>query len=208
MMSFRRLPFLRNRGRHVIRPDRQLIPRWAIPALVALTVLVLGLGALQSGNQATTTAQLTTAQQAGTAAASTANSLAAQLDAACATGDIPSRYAAACSKARAVVAAPVPGPEGPAGAAGADGATGPAGPVGATGAVGATGVPGTPGVAGATGPQGIPGVAGADGAPGAAGANGADGAPGRDGRDGLNGCDAGQHHDTDGSCVANATDGT
>jgi hypothetical protein len=112
------------RGRHVLRADPAAIPRWWLPALVALIVAVLAAGALQAGGASTTTDQLATATQAGNQAAGTANDLASTIDAACKADTIPRQYASACTKARQVVAQPVPGPEGPVGAPGATGADG------------------------------------------------------------------------------------
>jgi hypothetical protein len=109
------------RGRHVLRADPAAIPRWWLPALVALIVAVLAAGALQAGGASTTTDQLATATQAGNQAAGTANDLASTIDAACKADTIPRQYASACTKARQVVAQPVPGPEGPVGAAGRHG---------------------------------------------------------------------------------------
>jgi hypothetical protein len=192
------------RGRHVLRTDPALIPRWCLPVLVALIVAVLVAGALQAGGASTTTAQLATATQAGAQAAGTANDLASTIDAACKADTIPRQYASACTKARQVVAQPVPGPEGPVGAtgaAGADGAQGPAGPPGTVGAPGAAGPAGPPGPAGAPGPAG---PAGQDGTNGTDGQAGAPGVPGPAGPAGAPGCDAGTHRDDSGSCIANA----
>jgi type II secretory pathway pseudopilin PulG len=198
------------RGRHVLRADPAAIPRWWLPALVALIVAVLAAGALQAGGASTTTDQLATATQAGNQAAGTANDLASTIDAACKADTIPRQYASACTKARQVVAQPVPGPEGPVGAPGATGADGRGGPTRAPSAsLGwwvrpvRKGLRVQQGATGPAGPAGQDGAPGADGQPGADGRPGADGAPGPAGPPGPPGCDAGTHRDDSGTCVAN-----
>ena len=174
----------------MLRNEAGLIPRWALPAMVFLVAAVLAVGALQAGNATTTTAQLSTATQAGSEAATKANDLAATIAAACSAGTIPRQYASACTKARQVVAQPVPGPEGPVGAPGRDGAEGPPG---------RDGLPGVVGPTGAVGPEGPAGQDGQDGQDGAVGPAGPPGPPGPPG------CDAGTSRDATGACVANAT---
>lgn len=98
-----------------------------------------------------------------------AQSLAAQIKTACASGDLQGPI---CEQAKDVAATPVPGPAGPQGTPGQAGQAGQAGPAGETGPVGPTGVAGEPGSTGPAGPAGP------------AGANGQDGSDGRDGEPG------------------------
>ncbi|MBG6085803.1 collagen-like protein [Zhihengliuella flava] len=171
-------------------------------ALVAAIVLLLGasfaLGLL--------------AQKRATVAESNAQSLAQQVQVACADGssllvddrDLCKRASEVQQNPTEPVAGPpgpqgpqgIPGPQGEAGINGvrgppgedgqdgADGEDGATGPAGADGSPGPAGADGEDGADGATGPQG---PAGPTGAPGPAGPSGPPGAPGTDGADGAPG---------------------
>ena len=107
-------------------------------------------------------------EQQRDATAAQAQNLAAQIQAACASGEL---SGVVCAQAERVAAEPIPGPAGP------------------QGDPGVPGVPGVPGLAGPPGPIGLPGLTGPSGEPGAPGEPGQDGAPGAPGEPGEDGTD-------------------
>lgn len=197
---------IRSMRRFAPRPRLTLIAV-AAASVIFLTVslLVARFGQHDAQNQASTAV----GQRDATAAQ--AADLARLIQQACDAGTIPADYAAACTKAAQVQAAPIPGPKGPPGAAGAPG---PAGPTGSAGrGIVATaiengdliviysdggrvdvgrvvGPPGSPGIPGVPGAAGVPGPAGQDGGAGPAGPAGAAGPPGSPGPAGRDGSPA------------------
>lgn len=151
---------------------------WIVAAAAVAAVVFLVIGKLTETDRADNNAA------AADSATNNAKSLADQVKAACARGDV--SVASLCRKGSEVAANPAPSPQPVAGPQGAPGVNGAPGVPGAPGASGQPGIPGTPGVNGANGSNGQDGSPGATGAPGVPGK---DGAPGKDGKDGAPGAD-------------------
>lgn len=170
-------------------------PRSRMLLLVAAAAAVLFLAgsvlAAQLGRDAAQT-QTGVVEQQRDATAAQAASLAEQIKAACAAGEL---AGAVCQQAEQVAAEPVVGPVGPQGIPGASGVPGPVGPAGPmgpqgpAGPQGPVGPTGAPGPGGADGTDGNDGQDGTDGAPGEPGQPGEPGAPGQEGPRGSDGQD-------------------
>jgi hypothetical protein len=187
-MTILNLPPERTRRAAPTRSERlatMFTPRVWMWGSAVLAVLVIAFALLLALTASGDRSRAETSTDVGT-------SLSDTIGEACAAGNIPDRYRAACAEAGtakqqlATVQAQA-GPIGPAGDPGVSGAQGLPGLPGLPGAdstvPGPQGPAGPPGPQGSPGPQGNPGPAGEPGSPGANGQDGSPGAAGSNGAD-------------------------